>query len=234
MAAPGTSSAGAPPYIAFPPPADRIRSAWQGRGSSDYIFNFWTALGWTVLSFGFYGFYVFYQMVRRMRDHNLRRLELLDAALSFGWDQAEPRGLQQELTPSFQRAGTHLAVLRRMAGDFRDPVIWLLLSIVASSVVHVIAFILLDQDLVSHDQAEVGVEYELTHIYGRLGRPLPYPDTARVKGRHNYVGRIVATIFSFGIYFLWWFHDMMVEPNRHFHTNWAQEDALAAAVQSML
>jgi hypothetical protein len=208
--------------------------AWQGRGSSDYIFNFWTALGWTVLSFGFYGFYVFYQMVRRMRDHNLRRLELLDAALSFAWDQAQPRGLQQELTPSFQRAGAHLAVLRRMAGDFRDPVIWLVLSIVASSVVHSIAFILLDQDLVGHDQAEVGVEYELTNIYGRLGRPLPYPDTARVKGRHNYVGRIVATIFSFGIYFLWWFHDMMVEPNRHFYTNWVQEDALAAAVQSML
>ena len=208
--------------------------AWQGRVSSDYIFNFWTALGWTVLSFGFYGFYVFYQLVRRIRDHNLRRLELLDAALSFGWDQAGRRGLQQELTPSFQRAGAHLAVLRRMTGDFRDPVIWLVLSIVAGSIVHAVAFIFLDQDLVNHDQAEVGVEYELAHIYGRLGHPLPYPDIGRIKGRHNYAGRIVAAFFSFGIYFLWWFHDMMVEPNRHFYTNWAQEDALAATVQAML
>jgi hypothetical protein len=208
--------------------------AWQGRGSSDYIFNFWTALGWTVLTFGIYGFYVFYQLIRRMRDHNLRRLELLDAALSFGWEQTEQRGLQQELTPSFQRAGAHLAVLRRMTGDFRDPVIWLVLSIVAGSIVHAIAFIFLDQDLVNHDQAEVGIEYELAYIYARLGHPLPYPDTGRVKGRHNYAGRIVAAIFSFGIYFLWWFHDMMVEPNRHFYTNWAQEDTLAAAVQAML
>lgn len=220
--------------MALLPPADRIRMAWQGRGSSDYIFNFWTALGWTVLSFGFYGFYVFYQLVRRIRDHNLRRLELLDAAVGFGWDQADDRGLQPELTPSFQRAGAHLAVLRRMTGDFRDPVIWLVLSIVAGSIVHAIAFIFLDQDLVNHDRAEVGVEYELAQIYGRLGHPLPYPDPGRVKGRQNYAGRIVAVVFSFGIYFLWWFHDMMVEPNHHFYTNWAQEDALAATVQAML
>ncbi len=219
--------------MAPPPPAERIRLAWQGRGSTDYIFNFWTALGWTVLSFGVYGLYVFYQLVRRMRDHNLRRLEILDAALSFGWDQAQPRGLEPELTPSFQRAGAHLAVLRRMTADFREPVIWLVLSLVAGGIVHAVAFIFLDQDLVKHDEAEVGVEYELAHIYERLGYPLPYPSAARVKGRHNYAGRVVAAFISFGIYFLWWFHDMMVEPNRHFYTNWAQEDALAAAVQTM-
>jgi hypothetical protein len=219
--------------MAEPPPAERIRMAWQGRGSSDYIFNYWTALGWTLLTFGIYGLYVFYQLVRRMRDHNLRRLELLDAALAFGWDQAERRGLQAELTPSFQRAGAHLEVLRSMTGDFRDPVIWLVLSVVASGVVHAIAFIFLDQDLVNHDQAEVGVEYELALVYGRLGYALPYPETSRVKGRHNYVGRIVAAVVSLGFYFLWWYYDMMVEPNYHFYTNWAQEDALAAAVQAM-
>ena len=122
-----------------------------------------------------------------------------------------------------------------MTGDFREPVVWLLLSIVASGIVHVIAFILLDQDLVSHDQAEVGVEYQVgAHL--RAARPpfLPYPDTGRVKGRRNYPrAEIVAAIFSFGLYLLWWFHDMMVEPNFHFYTNWVQEDTLAVAVQAM-
>jgi hypothetical protein len=216
-----------------PPPAERIRLAWQGRGSTDYIFAFWTALGWTVLTFGIYGFYVFYQLVRRLRDHNARRLELLDAAVAFGWEEAGRRGLQEELTPSFQRASSHLGVLRKMTGDFRDPIIWLVLSVFASGIVHVIAFILLDRDLVSHDRAEVGVEYELTVIYGRFGQSLPLPDQGRVKSQHNYVGRIVATFFSFGLYFLWWYHDMMVEPNRHFYTNWSQEDALVAAVQAI-
>ena len=207
--------------------------AWQGRVGSDYIFNYWTALGWTVLTLGVYSLYVFYQLVRRMRDHNARRLELLDSALAVAWDEAGRQGLQEELTPSFQRASAHLASLTRLTTEFRDPVIWLLLSIVASSLVHLIAFILLDQDLVVHDQAEIGIEYELALIYARVGRPLAFPDYGRAKTAHNYVGRVVAVIFSFGIYFFWWFYDMMDEGNRHFYANWAQEDALAAAVQTI-
>lgn len=222
-----------PPYFSGPGAADRIRAAWQGRGDTDYIFNFWTALGWTVLTFGIYGLYVFYQLMRRMRDHNARRLELLDAAMTFGWEEAGRRGLQDELTPSFQRASAHIGALRNLTTQFRDPVIWLLLSIVAGGLVHLIAFIFLDQDLVNHDRAEVGVEYELAVIYGRLGQQLAFPQPDRVKRPHNYVGRVVATVFSFGIYFLWWFYDMMEDANRHFQLNWAQEDALAAAVQSL-
>jgi hypothetical protein len=190
------------PATPGPPPvpaAERVRLAAGRRGESDYIFSYWSALGWTVLTFGIYGFYVFYQLVRRMRDHNARRLELLDAAVAAGWEQAGRQGLQQELEPSFQRAAGHLAVLRRMTQDFREPVIWLVLAIVARGIAEIVAFVLLDQDLIKHDQAEVGVEYELSVIYGRLGQQLAHPDQGRVKQPDNYVGRIVATIFSFGI-----------------------------------
>ena len=84
-----------------------------------------------------------------------------------------------------------------------------------------------------HDRSEVGVEYELALIFWRLGQPLSVPDQTRVKMQNNYVGRIVATIVSFGIYLLWWYYDQMIEPNLHFQANWAQEDALVAAVQAL-
>jgi hypothetical protein len=169
-----------------------------------------------------------------MRDHNRRRLELFDAALSFAWGKAGERDLQEELTPSFQRASAHLAVLRQMTTDFRDPVIWLVLSVVGRGIVEIIAFVLLDQDLVKHDRAEVGVEYELAFIFAALGRHLPSPDPTRVKGQHNYVGRVVAAIFSFGVYLFWWYYNMMQEPNVHFEANWVSEDGLAQAVQELL
>jgi hypothetical protein len=225
---PGASPWSSNPYPPAPTSVQRIRAALQARAGTDYIFDFWSALGWTVLTLGFYGYYVFYQLTRRMRDHNARRVELLDATLSFGWEEAGRRGLQDELTPAFQRAAWHLAVMRKMAASSLEPVIWLVLSIVANAIVHVVGFILLDQDLVKHDEAEIGAEYELAAIFARLGYSLPFPDTHRLKGRQNYVGRIVATFFSFGIYFLWWFHDMMQEPNVHFRANWSQEDVLAA------
>jgi hypothetical protein len=168
-----------------------------------------------------------------MRDHNARRVELLDASLAFAWDEAGRRGLQHELTPSFQRAEGHMVVLRSMIGDFRDPAIWLVLSIIARGLVEIIAFVLLDQDLVKHDRSEVGVEYELSLIFGRFGHAVPSPDQARVKGKDNYAGRIVATVFSLGIYLFWWYYNQMNEPNLHFQTNWSQEDALVGAVQAL-
>jgi Domain of unknown function (DUF4234) len=228
---PNTGPMPAPPPM---PSSDRASIAYQRRGETDYVFNYWTALGWTVLTFGIYGLYVFYQLVRRMRDHNARRTELFEASLAFAWEEAGRRGLQEELTPSFQRAGAHMDVLRGMTKDFRDPVIWLVLAIIARGIVEIIAFVLLDQDLVKHDRAEVGVEYELSLIFGRFNQAVPAPNQGRVKGENNYVGRIVATVFSLGIYLFWWYYNQMDDPNRHFEENWLQEDALVGAIRALL
>jgi myo-inositol catabolism protein IolC len=93
--------------------------------------------------------------------------------------------------------------------------------------------VLLDQDLVRHGRAEAGVENELSVIYGRLGQQLPAPDEDRVKEPDNYVGRILAAIFTLGIYLFWWFYNQMDEPNKHFASNWAQEQALVNAVDAV-
>ena len=124
-------------------------------------------------------------------------------------------------------------VLRRMTTDFREPVIWVVLAIVARGLVEIIAFVLLDQDLVKHDHAEIGVEYELSVIFGRFGQTLPAPDQGRAKGQDNYVGRIIATIVTLGVYLFWWYYNQMIDPNRHFQTNWAEEDALVAAANAL-
>ena len=56
-----------------------------------------------------------------------------------------------------------------MTTDCREPVIWVVLAIVARGVAEIVAFVLLDQDLIKHDRAEVGAEYELSLIYGPAG-----------------------------------------------------------------
>jgi hypothetical protein len=210
-----------------------VRAAAAGRAQTDYIFNYWTALGWTILTLGIYSLYVLYQLVRRMRDHNARRVDLFESALGFAWEEVNRRGLAEELTPSFQRAEAHMGELKRMRSDFREPIIWVVLAVIARGIVDIIAFILLDQDLVRHDRHEIGAEYELSVIFGRLGQPVPMPDQEGLKAGDNYVGRIVATVFSFGIYLFWWFYNQMDVPNRHFEANWPQEDALVAAIQAL-
>lgn len=224
------------PGPATPPEsAERVRRAWQLRPRTDYVFDFWTAFGWIVLTLGLYAFYVLYQLVRRSRDHNVRRLELLDAAASFAWEEAQLRGSAEDLRPFFERIGSGLEVMRRSSRDFRDPVVWLLLSLVSFGVTGIVAAVLLNRDLIAHDAAEAAIESDLTHAFARLGRPLDTPlDPDRSVGRHNAVGRIAATVLTLGIYGFWWGRDLMVEGNDHFVVNWAFEDDVSAAVQDIL
>lgn len=231
---PPPPSATPSPYQAPALPApERVRVAYLRRNETDYIFSFWTALGWTLLSCGLYGIYVVYQLVRRSRDHNARRLEELDAATAFAWEQASQRGLADELRPNFERVGANLAVLRQMTTDFRDPTIWAVLAIVGSGIVQLIAYVLLDQDFVKHDYYEGAAENELSAIYSRLGVSLPAPDPSRLHQAHNYVGRVIATLLTCSLYGFWWQYDVMTQLNAHFEQNWAWEDTLAAAVQSL-
>lgn len=221
------------PPVPTAPAAERIRIAYQARHQSDYIFSFWTALGWTVLTCGIFAYYVFYQLMRRMRDHNRRRLELLDAATTYAWEQAEARGVSDEVRPAFERIATHLAVLRQMTTEFRDPIAWTVLAVISGGIATIVGWILLDGDLVRHDYHEGAIEAELAVVLGQLGATVAPPDPARLKGRQNYVGRIVAYVLTCGIYGLWWLHDLMVQPNQHFEENWAWEDGLAHAVQTL-
>ena len=190
---PGPPDVPAPPQYVPPPPmptspADRVRIAWHDRAQSDYIFDFWTALGWTILTCGIYGVYVVYQLVRRSRDHNRRRVEMLDAATTFAWEQAQARGVADELRPNFEEVGRQMATLRVQETQFRDPAIWAILALFFSTIVHVVAYCLLDGDLIKHDYAEGAIENELSTIYGRLGSPVATPDPGRLRTAQNYVG----------------------------------------------
>jgi hypothetical protein len=222
------------------PPLERMRMAYQRRYDTDYVANFWSALGWGILTFGIFYLYMFYQLIRRMRDHNARRLDLLDAANAYAWEVAGQRGLQEELRPNFERASAGLENLRRLGTQLRDPTMWLVILIAAywltyigGIVVYFLVYCGLDGDLIKHDSAEGGVEAELAVIYSRLGQPVPEPDPARVKGPHNYPARIIVAIVTFGIYNLWWTYNIMKEPNEHFRINWAWEDSLAQSAQAL-
>ena len=235
-APPASAAAAAPGWQPGPvAPADRVRAAYQARTQSDYIFmgpglNIFLA----IITCGIFGLYLFYQLMRRDRDHLLRRYQLLEGANAFAWERAHADGLATELTPAFERNAVHLETMRRQTTEFRDPAIWLLLSLFASGIAQIIGFIFIDQDLDTHDRTEGALESELAEIYARLGQALPTPDPSRVKGRQNYAARIVVTIVTCGIYHFWWLYDMEVEGNRHLEGNWPWEDALAGAVQAMV
>jgi hypothetical protein len=220
------------PPVPQPNTVQRLQWAVTRRSETDYLFDFWTALGWTILTCGIYSFYVFYRLFYRSVEHNRRRLEVLDAALALAWERAVAAGRGDELTPRFQAAGGHLQELRRLTGEFRDPVIWTIISAVSSGIGQIVGYVFLDQDLVRHDAAERGAEQELVAIYAALGVTVALPAAGAPKQPHGYVGRVVALVLTCGIYGLWWLYDLMVQGNDHQRRDWASDDAFWTAAGS--
>ena len=206
--------------------AEQVRRAVGGRASSDYVFRFWSAFGWTVLTLGLYSFYVLYQLMRRSRDHNRRRITLLAGAHDLAWQRAVEQGDADSLRPGFDQVRADVQQLRGMDNDVRDPTIWLVLSIVSGGLAWLGGAILLDQDLIRHERHERAAEARLTDLFAQLGVMLPAPVPAS-KQPHNYVGRIVAVVLTLGLYSLWWIADLMHEGNANYQQDFAWEDAIA-------
>jgi hypothetical protein len=226
------------PLVAPPPTPlsaeERLRSAWERRHESDDIIRFSTAFGWIVLTGGLYSLYVLYQLVRRSREHNRRRLELLEAASDFTWEQARARGLTSELRPQFQRVADRTRNLRALTSEFRDPGLWVGLAFATAGIAQIVAWVHIDRDLVRHDEAERAIERDLAAIYARLGRPISTPDPPHSKGKHRVGGRIIATVASLGIYTIWWMRDVMNDGNAHLRRNWRFDDELARATRDLM
>ncbi len=215
--------------VPAPTAAEQLRRTVGERSATDYVFNFWTAFGWTVLSLGLYSFYVFYRMIQRSRDHNRRRADLLQAANEIAWDRAVDQGRAEAMRPQFEQIGRDVQPLRSMTGDFREPALWLLFSIVGGGLVWLAGAILIDQDLVRHERHERAAAAGITEAFTELGVSLPVP-TPATKQPHNYVGRIIAVVFTLGLYSLWWVADLMREGNANFQQDDAWEDALVRAL----
>ena len=214
------------PPVPQPSTVQRLQWAVTRRAETDYIFDFWTALGWTVLTCGIYGFYIVYRLFWRSVEHNKRRLEVLDAAVHLAWARATATGRGDELTQRFQTAGTNLDEMRRLSTEFRDPTLWTIICVISSGIGQIVGYCLLDHDLVRHDRAEQAAEQELAAIYAELGAPVALPAAGPTKEAHNYVGRVVALLLTCGIYGLWWLYDLMTEGNEHQVRSWASDDAL--------
>lgn len=221
------------PPMPQPDAAQRLQQAITRRDETDYVFDFWTALGWTILTCGLYSFYVVYRLFWRSVEHNRRRLEVLDAANALAWERATTAGRAEELTPRFQAVAAHLAELRAVAGEFRDPVIWTLIVAVTGGIGQVAGYVLLDMDLVRHEAAERAAEAELAAIYSALGASMSAPATHGTKPRHAYVNRVIALLLTCGLYGLWWLYDVMVEANRNHQRDWEHEDALWVAAGTL-
>ena len=121
-----------------------------------------------------------------------------------------------------------MAVLRARRTQFRDPIIWMILDVFTSGIADIVAYCLLDGDLVDarpRRGRDRGTSCP-TSTAGSAHRSHA-PDPGRLKEPAQLRRRASSpTIVTCGIYGFWWLYDIMVDGNRHFEHNWRWEDGL--------
>ncbi len=209
-------------------PRDRVRQAFDARGTTDYVFDFWTALGWTFLTLGVFGIYVAHKLAQRSKQHAQRQIAPLAAADEAAGAAALRAGRGEELRAHFERVAAGLAQLQAIEARVLDPGLWAVIAVFAGAFGYAALYWQVDDTLVHHEAVERDVEITLAEVFTALGAPLwaPY---GPVKQPHNYGMRILATLGSFGVYIYWWLYDVMVEGNDHQALDWQWEAALVDA-----
>lgn len=198
----------------------------QKRETTDYRFNYWTYLGWNIITFGIYGIYATYKLVERRTAHAQRKL----AFQSYMWHalnaRAEAAGRKEEVAEgldNLSRIYQQMEAFERR--NKREPVLWMILRMVVGVVGAYINHFL-NKDLRFYEEWESSYAANAEWVMGRLEYPVQLPQR-RTPIRDRSTGLyILLTIVTIGLFTLYWRYTVMVDGNGHFDDDAAVEDAL--------
>lgn len=196
------------------------------RAETDYRFNYWTYLGWNILTFGIYGHYATYKLVDRRTQHAARRL----AFLSYFWHtlnaRAEAAGRREEVAEGLD----NLSRIYQQIDAFelrnkREPILWMLLRLVIGVVGAYINHFL-NKDVRFLDEWESSYAANSEWVMQRLGMPVSIPRRAKPVQDRSTGLYVLLSIITFGIWTMVWRYQTMNDGNDHFDDDAALEDAL--------
>jgi Domain of unknown function (DUF4234) len=200
------------------------------REETDYRFNYWTYLGWNILSLGTYSHYATFKMVERRTQHAQRRL----AFLSYFWHalnaRAESAGQKEVVTEgldNLSRIYQQIDAFERR--NKREPIVWTLLRFVFSPVGWYVNHFL-NKDMLFYDEWESSYAANAEWVMQRLGFPVAVPRRAHPVQSRSTGLYVFLSFITLGIWAMVWRYQVMVDGNGHFDDDAAIEDALLRAM----
>lgn len=200
------------------------------RDETDYRFNYWSYLGWTILTFGIYGHYATYKLVERRTAHAQRRL----AFLSYFWHalnaRAEAAGKKEEVTEgldNLSRIYQQMEAFERR--NKREPILWTLLRFVFGVVGAYINHFL-NKDFRFLDEWESSYAANAEWVMQRLGISAQIPQRRRPVADRSTGLYVFLSIITFGIWGMVWRAQVMRDGNEHFDDDDAIENELLRAM----
>jgi uncharacterized protein DUF4234 len=200
------------------------------RQDTDYRFNYWSYLGWNILTFGIYSHYATYKLVERRTKHAERRL----AFMSYLWHSLNARAEAAGQRETVAEGLDNLSRIYQQVEAFerrnkREAILWMLLRLVFGVVGAYINHFL-NRDLIFFDEWESSYAANAEWVMQRLGIPVSVPKRAKPVQSRNTALYVFLSIITFGIWAMVWRAQVMADGNNHFDDDEAMEDALLRAL----
>jgi len=200
------------------------------RGETDYRYNYWSYLGWNILTFSIYSYYATYKLVERRTKHAERRL----AFLSYFWHtlnaRAEAAGKKAEVAEgldNLSRIYQQIDAFERR--NKREPILWMVLRLVFGVVGAYINHFL-NNDFMFLDEWESSYAANAEWVMQRLGYSVSIPKRAKPVRDRSTGLYVFLVIITFGLWSMVWRAQVMADGNDHFDDDDAMEDALLRAL----
>lgn len=200
------------------------------RDATDYRFNYWTYLGWTIVTVGLYSHYATYKVVQRRHEHAQRRI----AFQAYFWHvlsgRAEAAGRRDQVAEGMDNlARAHAQMESFERANRREPALWTILRFVLGLVGAYINHFL-NRDLRFYDEWESAWAANAVWVLGRLGSPVTVPQRRQPVPDRPTGLYVVLSIVTLGIFAAYWRYAVMVDGNSHFDDDASIEDALLAGL----
>jgi len=182
--------------------------------------------------------YLIYLLVRRRNEHFARQNRLMNSLISTIREVQVKKGISVEINLS--SADRTMRETQFEEGE-KSAVLWailvFLIGIPVLGLVGVIAllyvFYFLGRDWRRHEQREDLYFQDVERACSPLGIAFTLRRLERIPNR-SFALYLIATIFTLGIFGIYWLYTLIVDPNNHFRTHVGFEDGLVGGLASAL
>lgn len=209
-----------------------LESDLRQRTETDWQTEFWPAFLLSIVTCGIYMFFILFKLMERREQHFERMVNLRTHLMDVLKEKAEAAGKTADLEEDMKQLEglDYDATNRDHKGD-KSPVMWLVLSIVASPVVYYVYYFLND-DFRAHESNERQFMLKASEIMNKLNISENQIEPQLMVPERNFVTFLVLSIVTCGIYGIYWLYTIINDPNMHFDDHGVWEAQLLEQIQS--
>jgi hypothetical protein len=188
-------------------------------------------LGFVTL--GIYAIYVNYKLIERQQEHYKRMTRFNDDLFKVVEERAEDVGKTEEVRRDVDELRTLNDEFQRLQrGKERNPALWTILSIVTLFILFFYVLYFLNDDLLKHQRAEAEYIEKASAVLNKLGIGGHPVVVEQVVPDRSFPLYLFLTIFTFGLFELYWAYVRIKDGNDHFNEHDRFENQLMSLIRS--